>query len=189
MGWQETTAGLLLALGCWLSLLNWSALFLSWWSGKFHSAIPLVGGFCLGAGALLLPALRPYAWVAVFLDWGTLVVVVSLPWLVREVWATCGFNLMEEYIGVKGRTTVRLRLFRRGWSSSTGTSPARRASTGWSGWAESEPGSGSRTGSSCGWVRTLPYLPQRDMAGRDGRRPSGSRSAGTSPTWPARNFT
>ncbi len=66
------------------------------------SIIPLVGGFCLGTGALLLPSLRPYAWAAVLPDWGTLVVVVSHSWLVREVWATCWFNLMEEYIGVKG---------------------------------------------------------------------------------------
>ncbi|QDU20571.1 hypothetical protein [Urbifossiella limnaea] len=114
MEWQQTIAGLLLALGSWVSLLNWVVLLVSWRTGKFHSAIPFVGGFCLGVGALLLPPLRPYAWAAVLLDWGTIVVVLSLPSVVQELWETSWFNLVEECVGVRGRTTVRLRLFRRG---------------------------------------------------------------------------
>lgn len=114
MDTERTIAVALLCIGGWRFLLNWSAVFLSWRSGKFHSAIPLVGGLCLGVGASLLTPLRPYTWAAPFLDWGTIVVVVSLPWLVREMWKTCRLNLVEECVGVRGRTTVRLSLFRRG---------------------------------------------------------------------------
>lgn len=104
---------LLLTLGALFSLLNWCSFVATAWTGKFHSAVPLVGGLCLGAGALLLPPLRPYAWAVVFLDYGTIVFVVVFPRLVREMWSTSWFNLMEEYVGVRGRTTVRVRLFRR----------------------------------------------------------------------------
>jgi hypothetical protein len=64
-------------------------------------------------GAGLLPLLRPYAWAVPFLDYGTIVVVLALPFIVREVWGTSRLNLVEEYVGVRGRTTVRVRLFRR----------------------------------------------------------------------------
>lgn len=40
---QPTIARLLLPLGGGLSLLNWGAVVVPWWSGKFHSALPLVG--------------------------------------------------------------------------------------------------------------------------------------------------
>ncbi len=110
---ERTIAVALLGIGCWLSLLNWVALLVSWRTGKFHSAIPLVVGLSLGTGALLLPPLRPYVWAGVLLDWGTIVVVLSLPSFVRKMWETSWFNLVEECVGVRGRTTVRLRLFRR----------------------------------------------------------------------------
>jgi hypothetical protein len=84
----------------------------TWWTSTFHSAVPLVGGLCLGLGAALLSSLRPYAWAVPFLDYGT--IVLALPCVVREVWSTCRLNLLEEYVGVRGRTTIRVRLFRRG---------------------------------------------------------------------------
>jgi hypothetical protein len=117
MGWQETTAGLLLGLGVLFSLLNWVALAMSLWSGKFHSPVPLVGGLSLVLGASLLPPLRPYAWAGIVLDYGTLAFALSVPGFARELWATSWFNLVEECVGARGRTTVRVRLFRRGVST------------------------------------------------------------------------
>jgi hypothetical protein len=114
MDWQQTIAAAFLGLGAVFSLLNWAAVVATWRTGTFHSAVPLVGGLCLCLGAGLLPSLRPYAWAVPFLDYGTVVFVLGLPGFVRELWATSRFNLVEEYVGVTGRTTVRVRLFRRG---------------------------------------------------------------------------
>ena len=83
-------------------------------TGRFSSAVPLVGAVCLGTGAVLLPGVRPYAWVAILLDYGTLALLLGTPTIAREAWATCRINLLEEYVGQRGITTVSLRLFRRG---------------------------------------------------------------------------
>jgi hypothetical protein len=114
MDWQPSAAGILLGLGVLFSLLNWASVVATWRTGKFHSAVPLVGGLCLCLGAGLLPPLRPYAWAVPFLDYGTIVFVLGLPGFAHEVWATCRLNLLEEYVGVRGRSTIRVRLFRRG---------------------------------------------------------------------------
>jgi hypothetical protein len=111
---QHTIAGVLMAIGAILSLMNWASLLASLHAGRFISAVPLVGGVCLGTGALMLPALCPYAGVALLLDYGTMALLLGMPSMAREVWATCRINLLEEYVGRRDITTVSLRLFRRG---------------------------------------------------------------------------
>jgi hypothetical protein len=102
-----------LGLGAALSFLNWAWLVATWWTGRFHSMIPLVGASFLGAGALLLPTLRPYAWAALLIDVGTLAFLPFIPQIAREIWSTSLFNLLEEYVGNRNITTVHLRLFRK----------------------------------------------------------------------------
>jgi hypothetical protein len=118
LGWlvtvQQTIGGVLIAIGAILSLLNWATLLCSLRTGRFISAVPLVGGVCLGTGSVLLPFLRPYAGVAVLLDYGTVALLLGLPGIAREAWATCRINLLEGYVGQRVGTTVSLRLFRRG---------------------------------------------------------------------------
>jgi hypothetical protein len=104
----------LLGLGAAISLLNWVYVYLSWRTGRSHSLIPLVGGVCLMIGALLVTRLRPFAWVAVFADSGTIVVFLAVPAIIWEAWRTCPLNLLGEFVAVFGKTTIRLRLFRRG---------------------------------------------------------------------------
>lgn len=104
----------LMTLGSMLAALNWLYLFLTWYTGRFHSAIPLIGGLFLGVGMLLLPTTRPYAWAGVLLDYGTMIAVFAVPYLINEWWSTSQFNLVEEYGGQLGNKTVNLRLFRRG---------------------------------------------------------------------------
>jgi hypothetical protein len=94
--------------------MNWLMLLATWCTGRYHSPVPLIGAAFLGVGALLHPALRPYAWAAVLIDAGTLAIVPALPRIVREMWETSRFNLEVEYIGRRDATTVSLRLFRRG---------------------------------------------------------------------------
>ena len=101
-------------LGGLLSLANWWGIVQSKITKRFHSPVPLIGAVLLGAGMLLNPIARPYAWVAVFLDWGTLGLLISLPWLIRESWKTSRFNILYEYLGRAGMRTVHLNLFKRG---------------------------------------------------------------------------
>jgi hypothetical protein len=51
----------LMALGGLFAALNWLYLYLTWYTGRFHSSIPLIGGVLLCVGMLLIPATRPYA--------------------------------------------------------------------------------------------------------------------------------
>jgi hypothetical protein len=104
----------LLGFGSAVSLLNWVGVYQSWRTGRSHSLIPLIGGVCLLNCALLVASLRPFAWVAILADCGTIVVFVSIPGIAWEAWSTCPLNLLGEYVGLLGKTTIRLRRFRRG---------------------------------------------------------------------------
>lgn len=110
---QSLAVGLM-ALGGFVAALNWLYLFQTWYTGRFHSPIPLIGGLFLCVGMLLLSATRPYAWTVVFIDYGTAVSLLGLPYLVGELWRNSRFNLLEEYTGQLDNKTVHLRLFRRG---------------------------------------------------------------------------
>jgi hypothetical protein len=110
---QYTAAGILLALGAALSALNWSTVIRYWYTGRHSSPVPLFGAAFLAGGAWMLPAVRPYAWMAMFLDFGTLALLLGIPFLAREFWSTCRLNLREEYVGRRTATTVHVRLYRR----------------------------------------------------------------------------
>jgi hypothetical protein len=74
----------LLSFGGLVSLANWAALVQSMLRRRFVSAVPLFGAALLAAGLLLHPRSRPYAWLAVVLDYGTLALLIALPRLIRE---------------------------------------------------------------------------------------------------------
>jgi hypothetical protein len=111
---SSTASWILLGFGAAISLLNWVYVYLSWRTGRSHSLIPLIGGVCLLTGALSVTSLRPFAWVAVFADAGTIVVFLAIPLILWEAWRTCPLNLLGEFVELSGKTTIRLRLFRRG---------------------------------------------------------------------------
>jgi len=110
---MQATALVLMTLGSFIAALNWLYLFLTWYTGRFHSTIPLLGGFSLCMGMLLLPATRPWAWTAMLLDYSMIVFLFVLPRIVNELWSTSQVNLLEEYIGQLGIKTIHLRLFRK----------------------------------------------------------------------------
>lgn len=103
----------LMVLGGLLAFANWWSLFWSYHTKQFHSAVPLFGAALLGAGMLMIPATRPYAWSALILDYGTLALLLGSPRLIRELWSTSRINLISEYRGQAGAKTIHLQLFRR----------------------------------------------------------------------------
>lgn len=103
----------LIAIGGVLSLLNWSTLILSRRRKRFVSAVPLVGALPLGCGLALLPESRPFAWLALVADYGTLVVIMALPRIVYDAWCTSRINLLHCFAADERGRTVAIRLFRR----------------------------------------------------------------------------
>jgi hypothetical protein len=103
---------LLLGFGTVISLLNWVYVYLSWRTGRHHSLIPLIGGVRLLIGALLVPSLRPFAWVAVFFDAGTIGVFFAVPLVLWEAWpdALCRTTQSAAFSNLSprpGRATLR----------------------------------------------------------------------------------
>jgi hypothetical protein len=109
---MQILATALIVFGGLLCLMNWMTLYQSHRTKKFHSAIPLFGAFLLGSGMFLIPATRHLAWIAIPLDYGTLILLFTLPQLLHGAWTTCRFNLLKEYLGSCGNKKVRLRFFR-----------------------------------------------------------------------------
>jgi hypothetical protein len=109
-----TVAATLMAFGGLIALANWWSLYWTYHTKQFHSAVPLLGAVLLATGMLILPATRPYCWIALALDYGTLALLLASPRIVREAWGTCRFNLVSEYVGQTDVKTAYLRLSRRG---------------------------------------------------------------------------
>jgi hypothetical protein len=101
-----------IALGGFIVVMNWWMVIATHRTGQHHSAVPLVGAVLLGAGLALLPQTRLYAWVAILADYGTLILLISLPMLVREAWETSRYNLTAEYRGGRGIMTAHISLYR-----------------------------------------------------------------------------
>jgi hypothetical protein len=109
---MQILATTLIVLGGLFCLANWLMLCQNYRTKRFHSAIPLFGAFFLGSGMFLIPAIRHLAWIAIPLDYGTLILLFALPQLLYSAWTTCRFNLLKEYLGSCGNTKVRLCFFR-----------------------------------------------------------------------------
>src|SRR5262245_50700968 len=103
----------LIVFGGLMCLLNWGTLVASLRSKRFVSAVPLVGALPLGAGLALLPASRPYAWLALVADYGTLVLIISLPRIAHEFWSTSRINLMHRFTTAGKDRSITIKLFRR----------------------------------------------------------------------------
>jgi hypothetical protein len=74
-----TLAGLLGLVGCWIIVLNFSAVFLWYVRRQHHSVIPLIGG-CLAGMAMLvcpLPRVMRLAWLPMVVDLGCLYSVIG----------------------------------------------------------------------------------------------------------------
>lgn len=106
-------AYILIVIGGLISLLHWAYAIESWSYKRSFSVVPLLGALPLGIGLALLPETRPYAWLALVADYGTLVLPLALPVIAYEVWSTSRFNLVHCFrTRASGRAVV-IKLFRR----------------------------------------------------------------------------
>ncbi|MBV6457644.1 MAG: hypothetical protein HONBIEJF_00761 [Fimbriimonadaceae bacterium] len=79
---------------------------------RYSSPVPLVGGGMLFAGLWQVSSARPFAWLALALDWGTASFLIASPRHVKEIWSTSRFCLLEEYTGQNETLKATLQLFR-----------------------------------------------------------------------------
>jgi hypothetical protein len=96
-----------------MCLLNWGTGVASWRSERVVSAVPLVGALPLGCGLALLPETRPFAWLALVADYGTLVLILALPRIACEFWSTSRFNLLQSFSTDAKERRITIKLFRR----------------------------------------------------------------------------
>lgn len=103
----------LIGMGVLFSFLNWSTLVSSLLTNRFISPIPFAGSVPLGIGMLLLPETRLFAWLALVIDYGTLVLIIALPGLAYEFWSTSAANLLHCLSVIESGREFTIRLFRR----------------------------------------------------------------------------
>ena len=103
----------LIAFGVLMSLLNWGTVVASLRHKRFVSAVPLIGAIPLGCGLAMLPETRSFAWLAVFVDYGTFILIITLPRITYEVWGTSRINLLHAFTTKTKDRVIVIKLFRR----------------------------------------------------------------------------
>ena len=96
-----------LVLGGLLASFNWYSIYASRKSGRFVSAVPLIGAALLVVGFLGIPQTRPYAWLGIIIDYGTLALIMASPRLMREAWLVSSVNLLHGHYRPQQRETRR----------------------------------------------------------------------------------
>jgi hypothetical protein len=109
----EIVAFVAIGLGAAISVANWMTLHFSRREKRHISAVPLVGALLLAYGLCCFAATRPFAWLAIIADYGTLALVLALPTLIGEAWATSRVNLVRTFVSRQSGRVIELRLFKR----------------------------------------------------------------------------
>ncbi len=110
----ESYAIIAIGLGGIFSLSNWVGLYKSWRNKKFVSPVPIVGALLLGLGLSYFEKTRYYAFLSAFVDYGTLVLIISTPSLAKQFWEVSRFNLIQTFVGQAEHTKYELKLYRKG---------------------------------------------------------------------------
>ena len=103
-----------ISLGGLISLLNWWTLYQSWRTKKFISAVPIVGALLLGLGLCYFDSTRPFAFLSIVVDYGTLMLVLVLPGMLKEFWSTSVFRLKKTIYGKHEGMVYELRMYKGG---------------------------------------------------------------------------
>jgi hypothetical protein len=73
-----------------------------------------MGGVFGLIGFYQIPSLRKWCWVAVLLDYGSVVFLIALPKVARELWQTSRINLVMAFAGENNTKEVIIRLYKTG---------------------------------------------------------------------------
>jgi hypothetical protein len=103
-----------LALGGYITVMNWYSIYASRRSDRNISPVPLVGAFFLVLGLLGFQQTKPYALAGILADYGTLALIGALPMLARESWTTSRFHLLHRFLSDAAGRRDDIRLFKRG---------------------------------------------------------------------------
>ena len=107
-------AAILIALGGFIAIMNWTTLITTRRTADITPSSHLSARSSSARALRSCPPTRHYAWAAILGDYGTLIVLYSLPRLVREAFETSRYNLLAEYRGARGIMTASISLFRGG---------------------------------------------------------------------------
>jgi len=107
-------AGICLAFGGYIAVMNWYTIYASHKSGRNVSPIPLLGACFLVLGLCGFQQTKPYAWAGILVDYGTLVLMLVIPSLVWESWTTSRINLLHRFLSDFDGRRDDIRLFKRG---------------------------------------------------------------------------
>ena len=102
-----------LMLGGLVAFFNWYSIYASRKSGRFVSTVPLIGSALLVLGFLGFRHTRPYAWLGIIIDYGTLSLMCAAPMLIREAWQISSINLLHRFAGANSGRRDDIRLFRK----------------------------------------------------------------------------
>jgi hypothetical protein len=105
---------ILIFIGLFFSAINWICMFQSWRQKHFISVVPFVGTIPLWIGLLGFESTRPFAFVSIFADWGTLVFLCAIPKLAKHAWQISRFCLIRQLKSQSNHATYTLKLFKGG---------------------------------------------------------------------------
>jgi hypothetical protein len=72
------------------------------------------GGLLLCWGLLGFEGTRPYAWIALIIDYGTVATVLAIPVLILDAWSTSSANVVHRFVSGSNGRSDDFRLFKRG---------------------------------------------------------------------------
>ncbi len=91
----------------------------NWWrsrhaaaGGPFHSRVPLLGAGFAVAACLMHPPWRPFAWVPLILDIGTMELLIQIPAIIRRERRYAESNRVAEFSFNDDKRQVSFKLFR-----------------------------------------------------------------------------
>ena len=111
---QEIFPYIAIALGGFICIMNWLTVFYSRKEEHFISAAPFIGAIFLGYGLLSFPQTRPYAWISIIADYGTLIVIISIPYQFVEYWPVSRFNMLHSFLSLDPKKKIKIKLFKKG---------------------------------------------------------------------------
>jgi hypothetical protein len=104
-----------IVLGSYASLINWVSFFQNLRNKDEDPCpiLPIVGASFLLFGLAYFDTTRPFAFLSIILDYGTLAFLIAVPYLIREAWQTSRFNLVKKFIADSGNAKYEIRLYKK----------------------------------------------------------------------------